>query len=148
MSERFFGRVVVRGFTIEHGAMMCHYRAPDGRKVVLRADGGGHSINRLLALYQDGGAYLAARWPRKGHRADAGYIAFDQPSACRDLVNACFAAGPVLPEDIDRHARLLQLAEQNGLRPHVAPLPGQDGLWWRVPALWVNMVGCMMARVA
>lgn len=53
-----------------------------------------------------------------------------------------------LQREIIRNARMLDLAENNGFRCEVQELSHMPGRWWRVPELWVPMVGYQMARVA
>jgi hypothetical protein len=49
---------------------------------------------------------------------------------------------------IGYHARCLALAMQNGEPVELMRLEGFPGTWWRVPPLWVGIVGNMIARVA
>lgn len=53
-----------------------------------------------------------------------------------------------LAKAIERHGRLVKLAEQNGYRPNIVAVPHLEGMWWKVPIALQPLVGCMMARVA
>ena len=49
--------------------------------------------------------------------------------------------------EMAKNARCLRLAEMNGIRPELRQHQYLEGTWWTVPAHFVPIVGCMLARV-